>query len=129
MTKSYTKTHEWLETTDQQLYTIGITTHAREQLGDLVFLELPAVGEELTVNGKMAVIESVKAASDIYSPITGKVENVNSALLENLDSLQNQPESSGWLIKIKVSSQYTIPSSGENSLLTETEYTKFISGE
>ena len=102
MTKKYTDDHEWISV-DGDTATFGITNHAQEQLGELVYVELPAVGAQLTKGGDAAVVESVKAASDVYSPITGEVVAVNDALEGEPTKVNEDPEGDGWLVKMKLS--------------------------
>ncbi len=97
----FTKDHEWVELAGD-VATVGITAYAAQQLGDVVFVELPAVGKVLGSGEPMAVVESVKAASDVYSPIAGEVVAVNEITSDEPDRVNAQPESGGWLAKIKV---------------------------
>ena len=97
----YTNDHEWI-TIEGDTASIGITTYARHALGDLVYLELPEAGRTLAKGENFAVVESVKAASEIYSPVTGEIVAVNEALQDNLDDLK-EDLGKGWIIKIKVS--------------------------
>ena len=98
----YTKTHEWarLDEADKTV-TVGLTDFAVEQLGDVVYLELPSVGQKVQKESAMGVIESVKAASDIYAPVSGEVVEVNSAVTENFDLLKQDAYGNAWLVKIK----------------------------
>lgn len=98
----YTKTHEWarLDEADKTV-TVGLTDFAVEQLGDVVYLELPPVGQKVQKESAMGVIESVKAASDIYAPVSGEVIEVNSAVTENFDLLKQDAYGNAWLVKIK----------------------------
>lgn len=98
--RRYTKEHEWVEL-DGRIAVIGISDHAQEQLGDVVFVDLPEVGRELVAEEPMAVVESVKAASDVYAPISGKVVEVNSALTENPALVNESPEGDGWFVKLE----------------------------
>ncbi len=98
----YTKEHEWIRIGADDVATVGISEHAQEQLGDVVFVELPEVGKEVAKGDALAVVESVKAASDIYAPVGGEVVEVNQAL-ENDPALVNSgAESDGWFVKLKV---------------------------
>jgi glycine cleavage system H protein len=98
----YAKTHEWVRVDeDTELVTIGITDHAQHALGDLVFVELPEIGQALEVGEECAVVESVKAASDIYSPLTGEVVAVNTSLIDNPELVNSSPYEEGWLIKLQ----------------------------
>ena len=95
----YTKDHEWLRVEDK-LVTIGVTEFAQEQLGDVVFIELPEVGSELMAGDEAAVIESVKAAGEIVVPIDGVVAMVNEALIDEPDLLNSAPETEGWILQL-----------------------------
>lgn len=98
----YTSSHEWVYL-DGQVITIGITQFAQDQLGDVVFVELPEVGAELTAGDAVAVVESVKAASDIYAPITGTVVAINEALQDSPELINSDPYEDGWFFKLEVS--------------------------
>ena len=97
----YEKTHEWLHL-DEQVATVGITDFAQNQLSDLTFVELPEVGTEVQAGDEVAVLESVKAASDIYAPIAGKIIEVNSVLEDAPEMINNRPYEAGWLFKLEV---------------------------
>ena len=97
----YTETHEWL-TVEEGVATIGITDFAQAQLGDVVFLELPRVGRLLEAGDSFGVVESVKAASDLYSPVAGSVTEVNEALNANPDHVNSDPYGAGWLIRVQL---------------------------
>ena len=114
--KKYTKEHEWVEV-DGDTATIGITNHAQESLGDIVFIDLPTVGKEVKSNEELCVIESVKAASDIYAPIDGKVTEINNNLNDDASIVNQDPEKDGWIFKMKISD-----SSQYNNLMTLDEY-------
>ena len=103
----FTKDHEWVEM-DGEIATIGITAYAAEQLGDVVFVELPAAGSAITAGAEMAVVESVKAASDVYAPVTGEVIDANSELSDNPQSVNDAPEAGGWLVKVKVADREAV---------------------
>jgi len=101
----YNETHEWAKFDPQNnLVTVGLSDFAVEQLGDIVFLELPQVGTEIKFGNSFGVIESVKAAADLYSPVTGSVTEVNDTLPDNLELLQKDPYGQGWLVKIRIKS-------------------------
>ncbi|MBP9707944.1 MAG: glycine cleavage system protein GcvH [Oligoflexales bacterium] len=117
----YTKDHEWVKIEGDHA-TVGITAYAIEQLGDIVFVELPAVGTEFDEASPFGTVESTKTVSDLYMPLTGKVEATNAAIVEAPESLQNDPYEAGWLVKVKLKSP---GASGE--LLSAAEYQKFIS--
>jgi glycine cleavage system H protein len=114
--KKYTKEHEWVEV-DGDTATVGITNHAQESLGDIVFIDLPTVGKEVKSNEELCVIESVKAASDIYAPIDGEVIEINNNLNDDASIVNQDPEKEGWIFKMKISdlNQY-------NNLMTLDEY-------
>jgi len=99
----YTKSHEWVRDEDDGTVTIGITDHAQELLGDLVFVELPEVGTEMSAEDAVCVVESVKAASDVYMPVSGEVVAVNGELADAPETINDSPYDDGWLIKIRLS--------------------------
>ncbi|QGX40324.1 glycine cleavage system protein GcvH [Permianibacter aggregans] len=101
----YAKSHEWLRDDGNGLYTVGITEHAQELLGDLVYVELPEVGAELNAGDSAGVVESVKAASDIYAPVSGEVVAVNETLADAPEKVNKEPFKGGWLFKIKISEE------------------------
>jgi len=96
----YTKDHEWLRREDDGTVSIGVTDHAQSALGDLVYVELPEVGQDVESGGDMAVVESVKAASDVYSPIDGTVAAVNEALSDDPETINSDPYGEGWIVKV-----------------------------
>lgn len=97
----YTKDHEWLRREDDGSYTVGITEYATAALGDLVYVELPEVGQELGEGDEMAVVESVKAASDVYSPIAGNVTEVNESLADDPEKINSDPYGDGWIVRLE----------------------------
>lgn len=97
----YTKEHEWLRI-DDSVATVGISDHAQEQLGEIVFIDLPDVGKSLSKNEDMAVVESVKAASDVYAPISGEVIETNETLADEPGQVNDSPEEKGWFCKLKI---------------------------
>ena len=97
----YAETHEWVRDEGDGVITVGISDHAQELLGDLVFVELPEVGAALVAGDECAVIESVKAASDVYSPLTGEVTEVNEALADAPETINDDPYVDGWIFKLK----------------------------
>ncbi|MBU6207735.1 MAG: glycine cleavage system protein GcvH [Alphaproteobacteria bacterium] len=99
MTRYYTIEHEWIEV-DGTTATVGITDHAQHQLGDIVFVEVPAAGTTLTKGGQAAVVESVKAASDVYAPVSGVVSESNAALEADPALVNSAPEGDGWFFKL-----------------------------
>jgi len=118
----YNKTHEWVHLEDAdggKLATIGISAFAVEQLTDLVYIELPEVGRKLTSGESFGEIESVKAVSDLYSPVTGEVVEVNSGLADNLEAFSEDPYGAGWVVKVKVSDD-----AGIDQLMDEPAYAK-----
>ena len=96
----FTQTHEWVSH-DQDEMTVGITEHAQELLGDMVFVDLPQIGDEVNAGDEIGVVESVKAASDFYAPITGVVVAINEQINENPALVNSDPYGEGWLVKIK----------------------------
>ncbi|MGL5742451.1 MAG: glycine cleavage system protein GcvH [Legionella sp.] len=98
----FTSTHEWLKKGPEEV-TIGITAHAQELLGDMVFVELPEVGDKVNAGEELGVVEAVKAASDFYAPISGVVTAVNDVVVENPALVNSDPYSAGWLVKLKPS--------------------------
>jgi len=114
--KKYTKEHEWVEV-EGDTATVGITNHAQESLGDIVFIDLPTLGKEVKSNEELCVIESVKAASDIYAPIDGEVIEINNNLNDDASIVNQDPEKDGWIFKMKMAdpNQY-------NNLMTLEEY-------
>ncbi len=97
----YARSHEWLRTLSNGNVEVGISDHAQEALGDLVFVQLPDVGRDLTVQEACAVVESVKAASDVYAPVGGKVVEVNEALVKEPELINQDPYGRGWLMRLK----------------------------
>ncbi len=97
----YTKEHEWLRREEDGSVTIGITDHAQAALGDLVYVELPEVGQDLDEGGEMAVVESVKAASDVYAPVAGSVLEVNAALADDPEKINADPYGDGWIVRMQ----------------------------
>src|SRR5947209_6428244 len=118
----YAKSHEWVRVSGE-LATVGITDHAQAELTDIVFVELPAVGRKVKAGEACAVVESVKTASDIYSPVSGEITAVNSAVVDNPALVNSAPDSDGWFFKIKLSN------AGElGRLLSPEDYKKQIGG-
>jgi glycine cleavage system H protein len=97
----FSKDHEWVEL-DGEVATVGITAYAAEQLGDVVFVELPAAGKAMTRGETMAVVESVKAASDVFAPVSGEVIGVNDQLTDTPETVNEAPEAGGWFVRLKV---------------------------
>lgn len=98
----YAKSHEWVKDNGDGTATVGITAHAQEALGDVVFVELPTIGQELGAGEEFGVVESVKAASDLYSPVSGEVVEVNSALEGTPETINDSPFEAGWIMKIRL---------------------------
>jgi glycine cleavage system H protein len=115
--RRYSKTHEWV-TVDGKTATIGITDFAQSQLGDVVFLELPSTGRKLSAQEGFGVIESVKAASDLYSPVDGRIVVVNEKLSSKPELINSDPYGEGWILKVELTSD--LP----DDLLDEAEYKK-----
>lgn len=97
----YTKEHEWLRREEDGSVTIGITDHAQSALGDLVYVELPETGQDLDEGGEMAVVESVKAASDVYAPVPGSVIAVNEVLADDPEKVNADPYGDGWIVRVQ----------------------------
>jgi glycine cleavage system H protein len=109
----FAHSHEWAHLADhdgQQIATIGISAHAVEALSDVVYMELPEVGSEVTAGAAFGEVESVKATSDLFSPVTGKVIEVNTSLPDNLEVLGSDPYGEGWIIKVEITSDASIGS-------------------
>ena len=101
----YASSHEWARDEGNGVYTVGITEHAQGLLGDMVFVELPEVGDSVTQGDDCAVAESVKAASDIYAPLSGEIVEINEALVDAPELVNNSPYEDGWMFKIKLSDE------------------------
>lgn len=97
----YTKSHEWVKSMDDGHLEIGITDHAQEMLGDMVFIELPEVGSTVSTGDDCAVVESVKAASDVYAPVSGEIVEVNSLLSDSPETVNSDPYGAGWLYRMQ----------------------------
>ena len=98
----FTKDHEWVEVDDNGIATVGVTAYAAEQLGDVVFVETPDVGKMVKAGDGFAVVESVKAASDVYAPVSGEVVEANGALGDAPETVNAAPEASGWFAKVRL---------------------------
>lgn len=116
----YTKTHEWVEDEGDGTVKVGITDHAQDLLGDMVFVELPEVGSAVAVGQECAVVESVKAASDVYSPVVGEVVEVNELLADNPDLVNKDPYGEGWIMRIQ------LDGAEGNHLIDAEDYAAFI---
>lgn len=99
----YAKSHEWARVGEDGIATVGITDHAQTELTDVVFVDLPTIGAEVTAGGEAATIDSIKAANEIYSPVSGEVVDVNEALAEEPGIINTDPYGEGWMFKVKVS--------------------------
>ena len=102
MTLYFTRDHEWVQV-DGEIATVGITDYAQGQLGDVVFVELPAIGDSIAAGGQAAVVESVKAASDVYAPVSGDVAKVNEALVDEPGLVNSAAEAAGWFFQLRLS--------------------------
>jgi glycine cleavage system H protein len=122
-TYKYTKEHEWVHV-EGKIGTVGITDHAQSELGDIVFVELPKPGSTVSKGETFGSVESVKAVSDIYSPVSGEVAAVNEALSTNPEKLNEDPHGNAWLLKVKLSTPSEV-----NGLLSAADYEKYISAE
>jgi glycine cleavage system H protein len=120
MTTRYTRDHEWIRL-DGDIAVIGITDYAQEQLGDIVYVELPEPGKTIEKGGEFCVVESVKAASEVFAPIAGEVTAVNGALGDQPGEVNTSPEGNGWLIKIRPANKADI-----DGLMDEAAYKAFL---
>ena len=118
--KKFSKKHEWVSI-EGDIATVGITKHATELLGDIVFVEVPEAGKTVEKDGQTAVVESTKAASDVYSPISGEVTEGNKLIVDDPVSVNTDPEGASWFFKIKVKDI-----SEFDSLMSQTDYEKFV---
>ena len=115
----YSKEHEWIKL-DGNIATIGITKHATEMLGDIVFTELPEKGSNVEKDGTAGVVESTKAASDVYTPVSGQVVDTNQAIVEDPSKINQDPENTAWFFKLKIKDKSEL-----DSLMNKDEYDKF----
>ncbi len=115
----YTESHEWIAEGDDGIVTIGITEHAQQELGDLVYIELPEVGKKVKHEEICGVVESVKAASDIFSPLAGEITAINEELIDTPEVVNTSPYQDGWLFKLK-------PSESLDNLLSHDKYAEII---
>ena len=120
MTVYFTKEHEWVRIEGDQA-TVGISSHAQEQLGDIVFAEVPEAGRKLSKGQEAAVVESVKAASDVYAPVSGEVTEGNSALADDPSLINSDPEGEGWFFKLKLDNRQEL-----DGLMDENAYRDFV---
>ena len=119
----YSKDHEWVRV-EGDTAVVGITDHAQEQLGDVVYVELPKPGEDFAAHESFGSVESVKAVSEVFTPVSGKVTEANDSLNDEPEKVNNDPYGEGWMIKIKMSSAGEV-----DSLLTAAEYEDFTKAE
>jgi glycine cleavage system H protein len=119
MSVRYSKDHEWAKA-DGDAYVIGISAHAAEQLGDVVFVELPEAGKTYSKGDEMAVVESVKAASDVYAPISGEIVAVNTAIVDEPAKVNEDPQGAAWFVKIKASNPAEL-----DEMMDEAAYKEF----
>ena len=115
----YSKEHEWIKL-DGDTAVVGITLHATEMLGDIVFVELPEIGSSVVKDGNAGVVESTKAASDIYTPVSGEIIENNQAIVDDPAKVNNDPENEAWFFKLKITDK-----SEMDSLMNKEEYEKF----
>ena len=120
----YTKSHEWLKLAADGTALVGITEHAQDQLGDMVYVEVPDAGRSLKANEACAVVESVKAASDVYAPVAGEVIEGNAGLADAPESVNHDPYGSGWLLKLKVTDTAAV-----GGLMDAAAYEAFLASE
>lgn len=116
----YTKDHEWVRVENGDA-TVGITSHAQQELGDIVFVELPEIGKTLEVGGKLATVESVKAVSDVYAPVGGEVLQVNDALTEKPELVNQDPHGEGWIAKLRLADRKDL-----EGLMSADEYETYL---
>ena len=117
----YTAEHEWLRREEDGSVTIGITDHAQGALGDLVYVELPEPGQDLDEGGEMAVVESVKAASDVYAPLAGSIAAVNEGLADDPEKINSDPYGDGWIVRLQPSADID-----EGAMMSPDAYQQFI---
>lgn len=120
----YTRAHEWVQVEDDGNVVVGITDHAQEALGDLVFVELPEIGDTLNAGDTVAVVESVKAASDIYAPVSGEVVGVNEQLADAPEQVNDNCYTEGWLLRLKMADE-----AGLDDLLDAESYEQVVAEE
>lgn len=118
----YTDQHEWVSV-DGDVATIGISSYAAEQLGDVVFVELPEIGRSVAQSDEAAVVESVKAASEVYAPVSGEVVEVNGTLVDAPETVNEDPQGKGWFVKVKLSDAAEL-----DKLMDEAAYKTFLEG-
>lgn len=121
--RKYSKEHEWISVDDRDVHMVGITNYAQTELGDVVFVALPEVGTEVVQFSQMGEIESVKAVSDLFSPVGGVVVEVNEALADHPELVNQDPLGEGWLLKVRLSDVKEL-----DALMTEDEYEEMTEG-
>jgi glycine cleavage system H protein len=123
VTRRYTKDHEWIESLSPTTARVGITHHAQDLLGDIVFVELPAVGKAFLAGAEAAVVESVKAASEVYMPLSGTITAINEALISAPDTINRDPEGEGWFFDITLENPSDL-----DILMSQDQYQTLIQG-
>ena len=118
--KKFSKKHEWI-ILDGEAATVGISKHATEMLGDIVFVELPEKGKSLNKEEKAAVVESTKAVSDVYTPVSGEIMETNQPIVDDPSNVNKDPENNGWFFKIKIKDKSEL-----DSLMNQSDYEKFV---
>lgn len=118
----YTKEHEYIRV-DGETGTVGISSHAQDQLGEVVFVELPEVGKQVSQGDELAVVESVKAASEVYAPVSGEVAEVNTALPDSPEKVNTDPEGEAWFVKLKITDKGEL-----DKLMSADDYKSYLEG-
>ena len=118
--KKYSKEHEWI-TLEGDIGTVGITKHAAEMLGDVVFIELPEKGKKVEKDSQIGVVESTKAASDVYTPVSGEITEGNQSIVDDPSTVNKDPEGSAWFFKIKIKNKNDL-----DALMRQSDYDKFV---
>jgi glycine cleavage system H protein len=116
----FTTSHEWIQI-EEDIGIVGITTHAQKELGEIVYLELPLIGKRIAMGEEACVLESTKAAADIYAPVSGEVIAINTDLKESIHKINQEPQKSGWLFKLKLTHPHEL-----EELLDESEYSSLL---
>ena len=124
--RRYTREHEWakLDDADARLVSVGITDFAQDELGDIVYFDLPKAGESVSYMTKMGEVESVKAVSDLFSPVTGRIEDVNDGLIDHPELVNDDPFEGGWIMKVVLEDLAEL-----DSLMTAAEYDEYVGGQ
>ena len=118
--KKFSKNHEWIQMNNGETATVGITKHATEMLGDIVFVEVPEKGKNVEAKGQTAIVESTKAASDVYTPVSGEVLDTNQEIVDDPSKINQDPENNAWFFKLKIKDK-----SEMDSLMNKEDYDKF----